>query len=148
MVTFCSHANVVDLHETLKIDGFTCLVFEWCPRTLEADIYDPSAKFNKHRARQVMKWIFSGLKHIHSLGITHRDIKPSNLLINNLGVVKISDSGLATDVEINFDCCGTRDYRAPEIYGRTGYSSKVDIWVNDQKLTSFSIFSYCILDFN
>lgn len=129
MVTFCSHENVVKLYETMKIDGFTCLAFELCPRTLEDDIYDDCTKFNAHRAKQVMKWIFSGLQHIHNLGITHRDIKPSNLLIDGAGVIKIGDFGLATNSKMTFDVSGTRNYMAPEIFLGIGYSIEVDIWV-------------------
>lgn len=130
MAMFCAHENVIKFHETIKIDGFTCLIFDLCPRTLEEEIYDHSAKFNKHRVKQVMRWIFSGLEHIHSLGITHRDIKPSNILIDNLGVIKISDFGLATDLEINYNFCGTRNYMAPEIHLQIGYSTKVVIIIS------------------
>lgn len=117
MLTFCAHNNVIKLLDVIKVEGFTCLVFDLCPRTLEEEIYDERANFNKYRAKQVMQSIFSGLAHIHSLGITHRDIKPSNICIDSLGVVKICDFGLVTNMENIFDHCGTRSYMAPELYG-------------------------------
>ena len=36
-----------------------------------------------------------GLGHAHQLGMVHRDVKPGNLLIDNQGIVKLLDLGLA-----------------------------------------------------
>lgn len=71
---------------------------------------------------------------MHNNFIVHRDLKTSNLLINNNGIVKICDFGLArifadpptpcTDLVV------TLWYRAPELLlGTNVYSGKaVDMW--------------------
>jgi serine/threonine protein kinase len=64
----------------------------------------------------------------------HRDIKGSNLLVNNEGILKVADFGLA-----NFTRSGKKQpltsrvvtlwYRPPELLlGSTNYDSSVDLW--------------------
>ena len=65
-----------------------------------------------------------GLEHAHQAGLIHRDIKPANLLLNDKGIVKILDMGLARiedeDEEASLtkqhdeNVLGTADYLSPE----------------------------------
>jgi serine/threonine kinase 38 len=43
------------------------------------------------------------IESVHNLNYIHRDIKPDNVLIDRNGHIKLSDFGLCTRAEINFD---------------------------------------------
>ncbi|KAG6481929.1 hypothetical protein ZIOFF_058553 [Zingiber officinale] len=78
--------------------------------------------------------LLEGLDHCHSRGILHRDIKSSNLLVNNNGILRIADFGLATlftgdQGQQLTSRVVTLWYRPPELLlGATEYGAAVDLW--------------------
>lgn len=73
-----------------------------------------------------MQQLLAGLQHCHERGILHRDIKGSNLLIDDNGLLRIADFGLATFFDPGVV---TLWYHPPELLlGATEYGVAVDLW--------------------
>jgi serine/threonine protein kinase len=78
--------------------------------------------------------LLSGLEHCHNNNVLHRDIKGSNLLLDNNGILKIADFGLATFFDPRHKRPMTSRvvtlwYRPPELLlGATDYGVGVDLW--------------------
>ncbi|KAJ5798803.1 uncharacterized protein N7503_006308 [Penicillium pulvis] len=98
-----------------------------------------TAPHDAHReTRSILRDMFSGIAHIHKLGIIHRDIKPSNILMDSPnGPAYLADFGISwkegdagsepSDSKITD--VGTTCYRPPEIlFGYRGYGTALDLW--------------------
>ncbi|KAE8810782.1 putative serine/threonine-protein kinase [Hordeum vulgare] len=92
------HPNVIKLEGivTSCLSHSLYLVFEYMEHDLAGLAATPGLRFTEPQVKCFMRQILAGLHHCHGRGVLHRDIKGSNLLIDDNGVLKIADFGLAT----------------------------------------------------
>ncbi|ONM59377.1 hypothetical protein ZEAMMB73_Zm00001d022041 [Zea mays] len=130
------HPNVMKL-EGLITSRLSCslyLVFEYMEHDLAGLCSSPDIRFTEAQLKCYMNQLLSGLEHCHSRRVVHRDMKGANLLVNNEGVLKIADFGLANFFDPNKNHPLTSRvvtlwYRPPELLlGSTHYDAAVDLW--------------------
>ncbi|XP_065007331.1 probable serine/threonine-protein kinase At1g54610 isoform X1 [Musa acuminata AAA Group] len=130
------HPNVIKLEGivTSRMSGNLYLVFEYMEHDLAGLLARSGLRFTEPQVKCYMRQLLEGLAHCHGRGVLHRDIKGSNLLIDNNGILRIADFGLATffNPEQNQQLTSrvvTLWYRPPELLlGATEYGAAVDLW--------------------
>ncbi|CAK8540674.1 unnamed protein product [Lathyrus sativus] len=130
------HPNIMKLEGivTSQLSNSIYLVFEYMEHDLAGLISNPDIKFTDSQIKCYMRQLLSGIEHCHLRGIMHRDIKVSNILVNNEGILKIGDFGLANTVSQSSkhpltSRVVTLWYRPPELLmGATNYGVTVDLW--------------------
>jgi len=82
--------------------------------------------------RTVMEKMTAGLEYLHKMHIIHRDFKPANVLIDTGGNCKITDFGLAKQLDRSREgtsrALGTQWILSPERLLNETYTFSADIW--------------------
>jgi eukaryotic-like serine/threonine-protein kinase len=116
-----THRNVIRIYDFLFIRGNYAISMEYFPsHTLGAEIVNEKP-LPVPRAVKYGIDIATGMAVAHEIGIVHRDLKPANVLINDQGLLKIVDFGVAAaqregDVQLTKTgyVIGSPKYMAPE----------------------------------
>jgi NIMA (never in mitosis gene a)-related kinase len=84
---------------------------------------------------QILDWftqICYAVKHVHDNKVIHRDLKPENIFLMKSGIVKLGDFGVAITLQeaqsLPRKRIGTPYYLSPEIWDRTEYTFRTDVW--------------------
>jgi serine/threonine-protein kinase len=116
-----THKNVIRIYDFLYIQGLYAISMEYFPsHTLGSEVVNDKPVELK-RAVQFGMDICTGMTVAHQQGIVHRDLKPANVLINQEGLLKIVDFGVAaaqregdTQLTKTGYVIGSPKYMAPE----------------------------------
>ena len=121
-----NHPNIVTIHEINEANGadFICMEFI-AGKTLDHLI--PRHGFPLSQALQYAVQIADAFARSHAAGIIHRDLKPSNVMVDEHGLVKVLDFGVAKlmDTVSQGDDEPTRSLRTQEgkVVGTPAYMS-------------------------
>jgi serine/threonine protein kinase/sugar lactone lactonase YvrE len=89
-----NHPNIITIHDIASEGGLDFMVMEFVPgKTLDELI--PRKGMRLSEALKCAVQIADALSRAHSAGIVHRDLKPSNVMVDEHGLVKVLDFGLA-----------------------------------------------------
>lgn len=116
-----THQNVIRIYDFLFIQGSYAISMEYFPsHTLGAEIVGEKP-MPLQRALGFGIDMCNGMTVAHQVGIVHRDLKPANVLINDEGLLKVVDFGVAaaqregdTQLTKTGYVIGSPKYMAPE----------------------------------
>ncbi len=116
-----THRNVIRIYDFLNLQGCYAISMEYFPsHTLSGEIPD-GKPMNIAKALKYSRDIAAGMAVAHQAGVIHRDLKPANILVNEDGLLKIVDFGVAaaassgdTQLTKTGYVIGSPKYMAPE----------------------------------
>ncbi len=129
-----NHPNVVTVFDVWSEGGRHLLSMEFMER---GNLENRVAKNGPLPWREVLQVVLDaakGLEYAEVRGIVHRDIKPANLMQDEIGITKIADLGLATQIEAeateseNKKIFGTPHFISPEQARGEKVDSRSDLY--------------------
>ena len=116
-----THRNVIRIYDFLHLEGAYAISMEYFPsHTLSGEMPD-NKPMDLKKALGYSRDMATGMNVAHQAGVIHRDLKPANILVNNEGLLKIVDFGVAaaassgdTQLTKTGYVIGSPKYMAPE----------------------------------
>jgi serine/threonine-protein kinase len=91
-----SHPNVIRVHDMLSHDGLSAISMEYFLSRGIDEFLKEKKYFEATEGLKILYQVASGMAAAHDQEVIHRDLKPSNILMDDKGLVKIVDFGIAS----------------------------------------------------
>lgn len=139
-LTSLNHPGVVSLIEYFSEGDDDYLVEELCAgHDLLSLISESETEYDgvpyvpETTSADIVKQCLQAIANCHSSGLAHRDLKPENFVVDENGLVKLVDFGLAAPPSPTLGkhkgrFLGTSAYMAPEMVSQEAHSVAVDVW--------------------
>jgi len=112
-----THENVIRIYDILAIGHSYAISMEYFTSHTLADEVQNETPLNIKRGIKIIFDVCRGISAAHQVDIVHRDLKPLNILINDQGLVKVVDFGVAAVT----NQIGTRLTRVGTLLGTPAY---------------------------
>ncbi len=128
-----SHPNVVAVIDAGEDSGRPYIVFEYVEGETLKQRIDRLGQLPLDEAAAYAIEVGRGLQAAHARRLVHRDVKPQNVLIDAEGRAKVTDFGIARELEQDGltktgRVLGTTDYVSPEQAMGQGVDARSDIY--------------------
>lgn len=132
-VSNLSHPNIVEVYDVGEEEGNYYIVMEYIDGKTLKQLLQKRGALTLNEVIDIMSQLTDGLAHAHEAYIIHRDIKPQNIMIEDNGLVKITDFGIAmainsTQLTQTNSVMGSVHYLPPEQANGKGSTVKSDIY--------------------
>lgn len=123
---------LVDFYGAFFKDGHISISIELMDAGDLHNVLKMAGRFPEPMLACFAKQILSGLAYLKSKHQIHRDIKPGNVCVNSNGEAKLTDFGIASQLDSTMGAAntfvGSSAYMAPERIMGQQYSYPSDIW--------------------
>jgi serine/threonine protein kinase/class 3 adenylate cyclase len=127
-----THKNVCRIYDLHRSEAITYASMEHVSGENLLNRLSNRGRLSVKESTEILKQICAGLREAHFQGIIHRDLKPANIMIDQAGVVKIMDFGIARLIEKETgntgSITGTPAYMAPEQAAGERADARTDIY--------------------
>lgn len=126
-----AHPNLVNVFDQGRDEDLAWLAMEYVPGLTLREVMDKFGALSAERALELFEPLLAGLSVAHRSGILHRDLKPENVLLSDDGQIKLSDWGLAREVDQRTQTAslvGTVAYVSPELVLRGAADARSDVY--------------------
>lgn len=90
-----NHPNIVTIHDIGKTEHMAYMAMEFLEGQQLGNLMVANIALSINKIARIAAQVADGLAYAHKNGVVHRDIKPANIMLNENGVVKITDFGIA-----------------------------------------------------
>jgi serine/threonine-protein kinase len=101
------HPNIVTIYDLGEVEGQMFIAMEFIQGDDLEKIIKSRASLSIEDRLNMMIQVCEGVSYAHKNSIVHRDLKPANIRIDQEGVVKIMDFGIAKMEHSNMTASGT-----------------------------------------
>jgi serine/threonine protein kinase len=112
------HANIVTIFDAGDHEGTPYIAMEYVPGETLRSVIRRKAELPLPRRIEIIEGACTGLAHAHRAGVVHLDVKPDNLILDETGIVKVLDFGIArvlrSEMPVTNHHVGTLRYMSPE----------------------------------
>ena len=121
LVAQLQHPNIVSVYDVGVHEGHAYIVMEYVHGSSVAQLIETRGRFPETEAIRYGVQVAAAVDHANRQGLVHRDIKPANILIDEKGVAKLADFGVASVVNQTLapgeadEILGSIAYLPPEV---------------------------------
>jgi serine/threonine protein kinase len=134
LVSKLDHPNIAHMYHIGNVNEILYFAMEYIDGVTMSDMIKKGDKFNTLKGLKYLITICEALDFVNQNNILHRDIKPANIMINEKGIVKIVDFGVAKIVDVKGDdnkkegIVGSPYYISPEAIDGRPLDVRSDIY--------------------
>jgi len=120
VISKLNHPNIAQIYSIGSSNEILYYAMEFIDGETLKDVLNREGRLRSLKGLKYLLTICEALDFVYRSSIVHRDIKPANIMINNMGIIKLVDFGVANihDTEISGHkknlIMGTPLYMSPE----------------------------------